>query len=59
MLVYRFAFFALQRQCLSEFPSPRVLYLKRFIVDDHGCVLITIENNTMWASGTRVELDQG
>ena len=52
-------FFALQRQCLTRFLSPRILYHKRFIVEDHGCISIVIENNTMWASGTRIELDQG
>jgi hypothetical protein len=59
MLVYEIFFFTLQRQCLTEFPSPMVLCIKRFIVDDHGYAAIMIENNTMWASGTRLELVQG
>jgi len=59
MLVYGIFFFALQRQCLTEFLNPRILYHKRFVVDDHGCISIMIENSTMWASGTRLKLDRG
>ena len=51
MLVYGIFFFALHRQCLTEFLSPRILYHKRFVVEDCGCIPIMIENNIMWLEG--------
>ena len=42
----------------NKFPSPMVFYRKRFIVEDQGCFSIIIENNTMWASGMRLEFYQ-
>ena len=51
--------FDLQSQRLTGFPSPRVFYLKRFIMEDHGCIPIVIENNTMLARKKRLKLDRG
>ena len=54
MLVYRVVLFELQSQCLTGFPSPTVLCLSRFVMEDHGCIPIVIENNTMWARKKRM-----
>ena len=59
MLIYRVIPFEQQSQCLTRFPSPRVFHLRRFIMEDHGCIPIVIENNTMWARKKRLELDRG